>query len=72
MQIRPTSKLTETSRDTRNTLAKFEDKVLQNKDTVNLLGVVGTCPISAGGTLHSVLPALIPVLFVWQCLHFEQ
>ena len=35
MQIRPTGKLTETS-DTRNTLAKFEDKILQNKDTVNL------------------------------------
>ena len=36
MQIRPMGKLTETSRDTRNTLAKFEDKILQNKDTVNL------------------------------------
>ena len=36
MQIRLTSKLTETSKDTRNTLAKFEDKILQNKDTVNL------------------------------------
>ena len=36
MQIRLTDKLTETSRDTRNTLAKFEDKILQNKDTVNL------------------------------------
>ena len=35
MQIRPTGKLTETSRDTRDTLAKFEDKILQNKDTVN-------------------------------------
>ena len=38
MQIRLTGKLTETSRDTRNTLAKFEDKILQNKDTVNLYG----------------------------------
>ena len=36
MQIRLTGKLTETSRDTRNTLAKFEDKILHNKDTVNL------------------------------------
>ena len=36
MQIRPTGKLTETSGDTENTLAKFEDKILQNKDTVNL------------------------------------
>ena len=36
MQIRLTGKLTETSKDTRNTLAKFEDKILQNKDTVNL------------------------------------
>ena len=33
MQIRPTGKLIETSRDTRNTLAKFEDKILQNKNT---------------------------------------
>ena len=36
MQIRQTSKLTMTSRDTMNTFAKFEDKILQNKDTVNL------------------------------------
>ena len=36
MQIGPTGKLTETSKDTRNTLAKFEDKILQNKDTVSL------------------------------------
>ena len=36
MQIRPTGKLTETSKDTWNTLAKFEDKILQIKDTVNL------------------------------------
>ena len=36
MQIRPTGKLTETSKDTRNTLAKFEDKMLQIKNTVNL------------------------------------
>ena len=36
MQIRLTGKLTETSKDIRNTLAKFEDKILQNKDTVNL------------------------------------
>ena len=28
--------LTETSKDTRNTLAKFEDKILQIKDRVNL------------------------------------
>ena len=36
MQTRPTGKLTATSKDTRNTLAKFEDKILQNKNTVNL------------------------------------
>ena len=36
MQIRLTSKLTETSKDIRNTLARFEDKILQSKDTVNL------------------------------------
>ena len=36
MQIRLMGKLTETSTDTRNTLVKFEDKILQNKDTVNL------------------------------------
>ena len=36
MQIRWMGKLTETSKDTRNTLAKFEDKILQSKDTVNL------------------------------------
>ena len=36
MQIRQNGKLTGTSKDTRNTLAKFEDKILQNKDTVNL------------------------------------
>ena len=35
MQIRPTGKLTETSKDTMNTFAKFEDKILQSKDTVN-------------------------------------
>ena len=29
MQIRATGKLTEASKDTRNTLAKFEDKILQ-------------------------------------------
>ena len=33
MQIRPTGKLTQTSKDTRNTLATLEDKILQNKDT---------------------------------------
>ena len=33
-------KLTDTSRDTRNTLAKFEDKILQNKDTVNLYAFI--------------------------------
>ena len=36
MQIRLTGKLTETSKDTRNTLARFQDKILQSKDTVNL------------------------------------
>ena len=41
MQIGLTGKLTETSRDTIGTLwpwtlAKFEDKILHNKDTVNL------------------------------------
>ena len=36
MQIRPTGKLIETSKDTRNTLTKFEDKILHSKDTVNL------------------------------------
>ena len=36
MQIRPTGKLTEISKDTRNNLAKFEDKIVQSKDTVNL------------------------------------
>ena len=36
MQIRPTGNLTETSKDTRNTLAKFEAKILQSEDTVNL------------------------------------
>ena len=36
MQIKLTGKLTETSKDTRNTLVKFEDKILQSKDTVNL------------------------------------
>ena len=36
MQISLAGKWTETSKDTRNTLAKFEDKILQNKDTVNL------------------------------------
>ena len=36
MQISLTGKLTETFKDTRNNLAKFEDKILQNKDTVNL------------------------------------
>ena len=35
MEIRPTGKLTETSKDAKNTFAKFEDKVLQNKGTVN-------------------------------------
>ena len=40
MQIIPTGKLTETSKDTTNTLAKFEDKmrtdkILHSKDTVN-------------------------------------
>ena len=36
MQIRPMGELTETSsKDTRNTLAKFEDKILQSKDAVN-------------------------------------
>ena len=36
MQIRPMGKLIENSKDTRNTLAKFEDKILQSKDTMNL------------------------------------
>ena len=36
MQIRSTGKLTETSKDTSNILAKLEDKILQSKDTVNL------------------------------------
>ena len=36
MPIRLMGKLTETSKDTSNTLAKFEDKILQSKDTVNL------------------------------------
>ena len=36
LQIRLMGKLTETSKDTRNTLAKFEDKILRSKDTVNL------------------------------------
>ena len=36
MQIRLTSKLTQTSKDTKNTLAKFKDKILQSIDTVNL------------------------------------
>ena len=30
MQISPTGKLTETSKDTSNTLAMFEDTILQN------------------------------------------
>ena len=36
MQIRLMGKVTETSKDTRNPLAKFEGKILQSKDTVNL------------------------------------
>ena len=36
MQIRLTGKLTETSKETRNVLAKFKDKILQNKSIVNL------------------------------------
>ena len=36
MQITPMDKLTDTYKDTRNTLAKFEDKILQSKDTMNL------------------------------------
>ena len=36
MQIRLAGKLTETFKDTRNTLAKFEGTILQSKDTVNL------------------------------------
>ena len=36
MQIRLMGKLTETSKDTRITLAKFEVKILQSKDTVPL------------------------------------
>ena len=31
MQIRWTGKFTETSKDTRNTLAKFQDGILKNK-----------------------------------------
>ena len=36
MQIRWTGKLTETLKDTGNPLAKFENKILQNKNTVTL------------------------------------
>ena len=36
MQISPTGNLTETSKDIRNTLAKFEDNILQRKHIVNV------------------------------------
>ena len=36
MQIRPADKLTETSKDPLNTLAKLQIKILQKKNTMNL------------------------------------